>query len=211
MKHLGRSITFAVIGFLLFASAAQFVEHLYYRVMPGDYFLDYYYVKVSDATVGDAVPLTLCRHTHFEEFRLDATRTFIYILDGKRSQTVAEYTLHPTIEHTNSPCQSLQIPVNRQPQRAGTYQLHVTGSFTVNGYRKTISYTSNEYSLSDTQQSLQTRLQQLTDQITQIQAQLQQLAQPTSTHTVIVEPTQTTTTTSPPKSSTRSPQSSVKH
>lgn len=165
MRRIEKSIVGAVVGFIVFAALAAAVQNVYYRVLPGSWFLNYYYAKVDNALVGQNVQMTLCRTKRIDYIQAEATRLFISTTDGR---SISEYRFNLTIDGQER-CTSVQIPVSRQPQIPGTYIIRTSGAFYVQGNRKTFNYSSLPYVVSVIPGSVQDRINQLQQQINDLQ------------------------------------------
>lgn len=197
MNHFKKAIIGAIIGFVIASALALLGAKLYYRFMPGDWFLNYYYIKVDDSVIGSDVQMTLCRKIRYEKAHINATRTFILKNEQGVFAPVANYDFDAEIERLpNTNCAPLRIGAEDHPQQSGTYKFITEADFQVNGNRKTIRYESNEYKISETTQSIQDRIDELQRQIDDLKAQLAAMPQTRSTTTVIA-PGATARTTTP--------------
>lgn len=178
MRGFVKSLIGALVGFLLFAVLSQAVTWGYYRFVPATWFLNYYYARADNAVIGQPVALTLCRHKHYQDIDLAATRTFIYSVSGQGTQAapIREYTFNAHIENLTKPCTTVQLKTSQQPQKAGTYVIHTEAEFFVHGDRKTISYDTPPYVVGETTQSVQQQIKQLQTEIQVLEKQLSQLA-----------------------------------
>lgn len=174
-RRLFTALARASIGFVVFAALAAATTWAYYRFMPASWFLNYYSAHADNAVIGEPVSLTLCRTTHYKNFRIEATRTFVFQQRGDGFEPVAEYNFGAQIEQQETPCQTIQIPVTRQPQMAGTYRIKTEATFQVAGNRKTVAYETNTYTISDTADSIEAQIKQLKAKIDELEARYQAL------------------------------------
>ena len=190
-KNLPRIALFTVAFYAIFWVGSQ----LYYKYADSKNFLDYYYAKVDDTPVGTNPLLTLCRTVHYRGIKIEAARTFIYYDDGDNQQPVAEYEFEANVEKTDTNCQTLRLA--KQPQRAGTYRIHTEIAFYVNGFKKTDSYDSNKYEMTETSQSIEAQIEVLQRQIDSLRAQLkaERAKENSSSNTTIIVPQQSQTNT----------------
>lgn len=172
-----KPIVGAISGFVIFSSIALLGTSLYYRFMPAEYFVNYYYTKVDDSEVGKDVQFTSCRTVRGTNIRFSATRTFLLKGDNNRQFFPAgEYIFDAGIEKLpDTNCQPLRISPKRQPQEPGTYKLVTEGTFSVNGYIKHIRYESNEYKITATASSIELQIQELQARIDELKSELNSL------------------------------------
>lgn len=167
----------AILGFFVFAAVAIMGAKLYYRFMPGDWFIDYYYAKIDDSSVNSDVTGTLCRKIRASKPTINATRTF-YLeqqSDGK-FVPVGEYSFKADVEKLqDTNCQPIRILAKNHPKKAGTYKFHTEAKFMVEGYEKTISYDTNAYKITETQASLAQQIENLQKQIEQNKEEIDRL------------------------------------
>lgn len=168
LKKVPRIAFFSLAFFAIFWVGQQ----LYYGLMPGQHFLNYYYAKVDDTPVGTDPLATLCRRVSTEGIQIKAFRTFIQYEDATGKQSVVgEYRFDAGVEQGDSNCQNVRLA--KQPQREGTYSVHTEYEFYVSGYRKTGSYDTNKYKMTPTTLSLQDQIQALQDQIEILKGRLE--------------------------------------
>lgn len=168
LKKVPRIAFFSLAFFAIFWVGQQ----LYYGLMPGNHFLNYYYAKVDDTPVGTDPLATLCRRVSTEGITIKAFRTFIQYEDATGKQSVVgEYQFNAGVETGDSNCQNVRL--KKQPQREGTYSVHTEYEFYVSGYRKTGSYDTNQYKMTPTTMSLQDQIQTLQGQIDILKSRLE--------------------------------------
>ena len=177
-KRVPRIAFFMLSFFVIFWVGQQ----LYFRFAPAENFLNYYYAKVDDTPVGTEPLATLCRRVSTEGIKIEAVRTFIKFEDvtGKPT-TVGEYQFTAGVEQLpdGTNCQNLRL--RKQPQVQGTYSAHTEYVFYINGYRKSGSYDTNKYKMTETQQSLDLQIKTLQDQIDILRQQLSNAGGDTTT------------------------------
>lgn len=127
-------------------------------------YVNFYSVKVDDASLGDSPNLTLCRKLGHGTVRIDAVRTFIRDENGQQRQ-VAEHAFRAAIEKsiTNTDCTTVDL--QGQPQVIGTYRIFTDYCFNIdiNGetVKKCDNYTSNQYKITDDIDQLKQRIDEL--------------------------------------------------
>lgn len=177
MNRYKRSLVGAVVGFVLFSGLAFLGSRLYYRFMPGEWFIDYYYTKVDDSTVGSDVTGTLCRKVRAPKPTINATRTFYMEqqADGK-FVPVGEYSFKADVEKlSDTNCQPIRILASNHPKKAGTYKFHTEATFMMSGYQKTISYDTNIYKITETKLSINEQIKKLQEQVKDNEREIKRL------------------------------------
>lgn len=170
-----KQIKGAIIGFVLFAGVSWAVSSLYYRFMPGNWFINYYQAQIIDSTVGSDLQGTFCRVVRAENLRINATRTFLINKDGKMV-AMGEYEFSAGVEKLkDTNCQPIRVIADNVPDVAGEYKIHTEADFVVNGVRKTISYDTNTFKITETKESLQQEIDRLREQVKDNQERIKQL------------------------------------
>lgn len=150
-------------------------QQLYYRYAPADQFLDFYYAKVDDTTIGTEPLMTLCRRINYSGIRIEAYRTFIEY-QGENSDkpvTVGEYNFEANVERGDGNCTNVRL--RKQPQKVGTYKAYTEYVFYVNGNRKSGSYETNQYKMTPIALTPDEQINALQEQIQLLQAQIDDL------------------------------------
>lgn len=193
----------AIIGFILFAGISWAVTSLYYRYTPGNWFINYYYTKVDDSTIGSDLQGTFCRKVRAENLRINATRTFLINKEGKY-QAIGEYQFSAGVEKLkDTNCQPIRVLADNVPDVAGEYKIHTEADFVVNGVRKTISYDTNVFKIEETKESLQEEIDRLRQQVKDNEERIKQLEEQlgqttvSGPTTVVPQPNQDAVTTKP--------------
>lgn len=165
---VGFFVTFFALLFIL-AVIMPAVKDIYYQVMPGNWFVDYYKVTVGGPKktieIGQPLQTELCRKLRYKGIKLDATRTFLYRKEDGAFKNVSQYSFEPFLESTDIECLNASLPASRQPAEPGIYKFFTEASFYVNGEYKTISYTSNEYKAIENQTTIEKKIKELQDEL----------------------------------------------
>jgi len=174
VKHFLRALWRAFLGFVVFAVLTVIIQHAYYDFVPAKWFLNYYYVQAGNATIGEPVPLTVCRSRHYGDIHFAATRTYFLLMNasGSRRSPVKQEPFEVNITKGNSNCTTIQLKPSQQPQVAGTYVIHTEGQFYVHGYRKTLVWETKPYVISDTPASIEKLIKELQQEINSLQLRL---------------------------------------
>lgn len=173
MKAQYKPIRNAVIGFMVAVVLYLVGNWAYYRFAPPKWFLNYYSVHVSNASVDEDVPFTVCRQKRYPNLYIGASRTFFLITEDEKDTPVGEYKFDAIIEE-GTECQNIHISKDVHPQKPGTYYAHTEAEFWVNGHRKVISYDTNYYEIDDTQESLERRIEQLERELAKLKLRLEE-------------------------------------
>lgn len=160
--------TFFGLAALIYWSIVGLIVPVYYQVAPPRSFVDYYYARVADTPVGTDPQLTLCRRINYDNLKVEAVRTFIYLADGKDPEPVGQYDVGFTASKDKSTSNCLTIRLREQPQVAGKYTTSTSVVFYVEGNRKSYTYKSNEYEMIAQKQTDQQKIDELQRQIDEI-------------------------------------------
>lgn len=163
-------IAFYCLAFLAIFWVGQ---QLYYRFAPAESFLNYYYAKVDDTPIGTEPLATLCRRVSIGGIKIEAVRTFIRYEDAEgKLVTAGEYEFTAGVEQLENDTGCMNVRLRNQPQIKGLYSAHTEYVFYINGYRKSGSYDTNKYNMTETKTSLEEQIKKLQDQIDILRQQL---------------------------------------
>lgn len=172
MTRFKKSLVGAVIGFGLFAGVSATVQWAYYRFTPASWFISIQGVpEIANASVGSDLLLTFCRSTRDTGYDTVSTRSFYSVATDGTYTAAGQYQFKATIEH-DKVCQTIHIPPDKHPNKAGTYTAHTDMAFVVHGHEKVLSYDTNQFVISDTKQSIEQQIQELQRQIDELRHQL---------------------------------------
>lgn len=127
-------------------------------------FVNFYSVKVDDATLGDNPNLTLCRKLPHGTVKIDAVRTFIRYENDQQKQVEAR-AFKAAIEKsiTNTDCTTVEL--QGQPQIVGEYSIFTDYCFNIEVQGETVkkcdNYSSNKYNITDDINQLKQRIEEL--------------------------------------------------
>lgn len=156
-------------------------QQLYYKYAPADQFLDFYYAKVDDTTIGTEPLMALCRRINYSGIRIEAYRTFIEFQgeNADKAVTVGEYNFEANVERGDGNCTNVRL--KKQPQKVGTYKAYTEYVFYVNGNRKSGNYETNQYKMTALTLTADEQINALQTQIELLQAQIDDLRSRTPT------------------------------
>jgi len=165
---MGFSVTFIILLFVM-AVVSPTVKDIYYQIMPGKWFVNYYKVSIGGSNktieIGQPLETELCRKLRYKGIKLDATRTLLYKKENGEFKNVSQYSFRPFLESTDNECLNATLSASRQPSEPGIYKFYTEASFYVNGEHKTISYISNEYEAVENHETIKQKIKEFQDEI----------------------------------------------